>query len=144
MLRLTLLAAVSCLVGFEDPASPPDPKASYEQRKADGRPRRRLSRLAPALLVRGRMGGSETRLRRLAVAVLARPIEYDVARSLSSASWNATAQWRRPEAVADAVKADPARADLLAEYAGRRVRTPVKRAQTPVEIGGLKCERRSS
>ena len=34
-------------------------------------------------------------------------------------------KWRRPEAVADAVKADVKQADLLAEYTGRRVRMPV-------------------
>ena len=35
-------------------------------------------------------------------------------------------KWKSPEAVADALKADVRHADLMAEYGGRRVRTPVK------------------
>ena len=69
-------------------------------------------------------GLESQKLRHLAVAVLSDPSNAMARGLMGLVEYGG--KWRRPEAVADAIKADPARADLLAEYAGRRVRTPVK------------------
>ena len=144
MIRLTLLAAVGCLVGFEDSTSPPDPKASYDQRKAAAG-RDAASQVDLALWCEAH-GLERERLRHLAVAVLSDPSNA-MARGLMGLV-EYQGKWRRPEAVAEDVKTDVKRADLLAEYAGRRVRTPVKpEAQYKLalwcEENGLKDEARA-
>ena len=69
-------------------------------------------------------GLERERLKHLAVAVLADPSNAMARGLMGLVEYGG--KWRRPEAVADAVKADVKHADLLAEYAGRRVRAPVK------------------
>ena len=52
-------------------------------------------------------------------------------------------KWRRPEAVAEAVRADVEHANLLAEYAGRRLRAAVK-PEPQYKLGRFRCEERGS
>ena len=69
-------------------------------------------------------GLERERLKHLAMAVLADPSNVMARGLMGLVEYGG--KWKRPEAVADAIKADVKHADLLAEYAGRRVRTPVK------------------
>ena len=114
MIRLTLLAAVGCLVGFEDPAPPPDPKASYDQMKASaGRDPASQIKLALWCEAHGLEG---QKLKHLAMAVLADP-SHAMARGLMGLV-EYGGRWRRPETVAGAMKADLKRADLAGRVRG--------------------------
>jgi hypothetical protein len=114
-----LLAAVSSVAGFDGPLPAPD--ATYEQlRAAAGRDAEAQVKLA---LWCEAHGLEKERLRHLAVATMADP-SHALARGLMGlVEYNG--KWKRPEAVARDLKTDMARADLLAEYNGRRVKAAV-------------------
>src|SRR6185312_2703164 len=117
MIRL-VFAAVGCLALADTPA----PEPTYEQMKAAaGRDASAQVKLA---LWCEAHGLERERVKHLAVAVLADPSNAMARGLMGLVEYGG--KWRRPEAVADAMKADVKRADLLAEYAGRRLRTPVK------------------
>ena len=117
---IRLLAALGCLALADAPPPPPD--ASYEQMKATaGRDADAQVRLA---LWCEAHGMEKERLRHLAVAVLADPSNAMARGLMGLVEYGG--KWKRPEAVAGAMKADVKHADLMAEYNGHRVRTPVK------------------
>ncbi len=121
MIRLMLLAA-ACLASPDGPPVIIAAEPSYEQLKAAaGRDADAQVKLA---LWCEAHGLEREKLRHLAVAVLADPTNA-MARGLMGLV-EYRGKWKRPEAVAEAVRTDVAHADLLAEYNGRRVRTPVK------------------
>ncbi len=83
-------------------------------------------------------GLERERVRHLAVAVLADPSNAMARGLMGLVEYGG--KWRRPEAVAEAVRADVEHADLLAEYAGRRLRAAVK--PEPQYKLALWCEER--
>jgi hypothetical protein len=114
-----LLAAVSSVAGFDGPMPAPD--ATYEQLRADaGRDAEAQVKLA---LWCESHGLEKERLRHLAVATMADPSNALARGLMGLVEYNG--KWKRPEAVARDLKADMARADLLAEYNGRRVKAAV-------------------
>ncbi|HEY2158711.1 MAG TPA: Hint domain-containing protein [Isosphaeraceae bacterium] len=117
MIRLVALA-VGCLALADAPPAP----SNYDQMKAAAG-RDAASQVQLALWCEA--NGLETeRLRHLAVAVLSDPSNAMARGLMGLVEYGG--KWKRPEAVADALKADVKHADLMAEYSGRRVRTPVK------------------
>ena len=117
MIRLVALAA-GCLALADAPPAP----SNYDQMKAAAG-RDAASQVKLALWCEA--NGLETeRLRHLAVAVLSDPSNAMARGLMGLVEYGG--KWKRPEAVADALKADVKHADLMAEYGGRRVRTPVK------------------
>jgi hypothetical protein len=114
-----LLAAVSCMVVSDGPMPAPD--ATYEQMRANaGRDAEAQVKLA---LWCEAHGLEKERLRHLAVATLADPSNALARGLLGVVEFNG--KWKRPDAVARDLKTDMARADLLAEYNGRRARAQV-------------------
>jgi hypothetical protein len=114
-----LLAAVSCMLVSDGPM--PSPDATYEQMRANaGRDAEAQVKLA---LWCEAHGLEKERLRHLAVATLADPSNALARGLLGVVEFNG--KWKRPEAVARDLKTDMARADLLAEYNGRRAKAPV-------------------
>ncbi len=116
MIRLVALAA-----GFLALADTP-PAPNYDQMKAAAG-RDAASQVKLALWCEAN-GLEAQKLRHLAVAVLSDPSNAMARGLLGLVEYGG--KWRRPEAVADALKADVKHADLMADYGGRRVRTPVK------------------
>jgi tetratricopeptide (TPR) repeat protein len=116
----SLVAVVGCLIGFDGPGSPAP--ESYETLRAEAG-RDADSQVKLALWCEAH-GLQRERLRHLAAAVLADPSNA-LARGLMGMV-EFQGRWKRPDAVADAAKSDLARADLLAEYAGHRVKAPLK------------------
>jgi hypothetical protein len=116
-----LLAALSCVAGFDGPGSAPSPDATYEKMRANaGRDAEAQVKLA---LWCEAHGLEKERLRHLAVATLADPSNALARGLMGLVEYNG--KWKRPEAVARDLKADMARADLLAEYNGRRAKAAV-------------------
>ncbi|HEY2154590.1 MAG TPA: tetratricopeptide repeat protein, partial [Isosphaeraceae bacterium] len=120
MIRATLVV-LGCLASFDGPATPA-PEPSYDQMKAAAG-RDAASQVKLALWCESH-GLEAQKLRHLAVAVLSDPSNAMARGLMGLVEYGG--KWRRPEAVADALKADVKHADLMAEYGGRRVRTPVK------------------
>ncbi len=101
MIRLTLVA-VSCLAWFDGPSGTPGPEPSYEQMKAAAG-RDAASQVKLALWCESH-GLESQKLRHLAVAVLSDPSNAMARGLMGLVEYGG--KWRRPEAVADAVKAD--------------------------------------
>ena len=81
-------------------------------------------------------GLEQERLKHLGAVVLRDPTNALARGLLGLVEYKGT--WKRPEAVADAIRTDVAHADLLVEYNARRVKTPV--AAGPQYKLGLWCE----
>lgn len=121
MIRLTLLAVV-CLAPPDGPPGTLAPEPSYEQMRSsaghDADAQVKLALWCEAHSLEGQ------KVRHLAMAVLADPSNAMARGLMGLVEYGG--KWRRPDAVADAVRADVEHADLMAEYNGRRVRAPVK------------------
>ncbi len=118
------LAVAGLLVGTGPvdlgPGPPPDAREAYrEARERAGRSPDEQVRLA---LWCEAHGLPAERLKHLALAVLADPT-HPAARALLGLVAR-DGRWQRPEAVAEASRADAARVALLAEYDGKRLRAP--------------------
>ncbi len=113
MIRLTLVA-VGCLAWFDGPSATPGPRPSYEQVKA-ATGRDAASQVKLALWCESH-GLEAHKLRHLAVAVLSDPANAMAHGLMGLVEYGG--KWKRPEAVAEAVKADPAR------RSPRRIRRP--------------------
>ncbi len=116
------IAGLLVVAGPDAPAQAPtaDAQAAYQEaRSHSGRSPDDQVRLA---LWCEAHGLPAERLKHLALAVLADP-RHAVARGLMGLVAY-EGRWRRPEAVAEGLKADPARAALLAEYDAKRLRAP--------------------
>ncbi len=118
-----VFVAVGAMIGFVDQEPTVDLK-EYNQLKAVAG-RDADSQVKLALWCEAH--GLETeRMKHLAIAVLANP-SHTLARGLLGLV-EYQGKWKRPDAVASESKLDVAKADLLAEYHDRRVKTPVSAA----------------
>ncbi len=140
MFCLTSLIVASVLAANpEEPAAAnlkpaPTIASEYESRKAQtGRDADAQIKLA---LWCEQHGLEQERLKHLGAVVLRDPTNALARGLLGLVEYKGT--WKRPEAVADAIKTDVAHADLLVEYNARRVKTPV--AAGPQYKLGLWCE----
>ncbi len=119
---MPLALAIAGLLAVSGPAQAgptPDAQAAYrEARSHAGRSPDDQVRLA---LWCEAHGLDVERLKHLALAVLADPGHAPARALMGLVAFDG--RWRRPEAVAESLKADPARAALLAEYDAKRLRT---------------------
>ena len=140
MFGLTSLIVAGVLAANpEEPAAAnlkpaPTIASEYESRKAQ------TSRDADAQIKLAlwceQHGLEQERLKHLGAVVLRDPTNALARGLLGLVEYKGT--WKRPEAVADAIRTDVAHADLLVEYNARRVKTPV--AAGPQYKLGLWCE----
>jgi hypothetical protein len=120
MMLAWICAALIAGTPTSDPASPPDAAATYrEAREKAGRSPEEQVKLA---LWCEAHGLTTERLHHLTLAILTDPTNA-TARGLMGLVLH-EGRWRRPEAVTDKVKADAELAAKLADYNGRRARTP--------------------
>ena len=128
-----VLVAVGSLIGFVDA----DPKAdATEYARLKGEAGRDADSQVKLALWCEAHGLEAERVKHLAIAVLSNP-SHSLARGLLGLVEH-QGKWKRPDAVAEAVKNDVAHADLIAQYNGRRVQTPV--AVLPQYKLGVWCE----
>ena len=120
MISLLVVLVGSVWVG--DPVPAEKPEVAYEALRAKvGRDAG--SQIDLALWCEAH-GLEAQRVKHLATAVLLDPTSV-MARGLLGLVED-QGKWRQPEAIASEVKSDVAHADLMAEYNGHRVRTPIK------------------
>ncbi len=115
-----VLMAVGSIVGLVDTPPQADP-AEYARLKAVT-PRDAESQVKLALWCEAH-GLESERVRHLAIAVLSDPSNA-LARGLMGLV-EVQGKWKRPDDVAKSIKNDTAHADLIAEYNGKRVKTPL-------------------